>query len=167
MALTPIEIVAQNVTKLNPNVFLQILFERAEVQDIIIELNTKNQLFIEGIQADGSPIESNNSTPGVYSRFTELLNDGRSFTYKGVSKRKESGEPYFLYDTGAWFNTFRVISAKTFVEITAADQLHDVDFTKDFGNNLVGLTDASLEILVDAIKDEFIKLVKEAILQGT
>ena len=64
----------------------------SRIRDLIIELNTIQQLF-KGLNIDGNII-------GRYSRATEFLSNGR----------KREGTPYTFFDTGEFFRSFDVRS---------------------------------------------------------
>ncbi len=95
-----------------------------EVKEEIIRLNTEDQLFSEGIDSKGDML-------GQYAPFT-------------VSEKKVKGQRFdhiTLRDTGAFYNSFRVIADPKGITIKADDtSLYDVPLTQTWGIDVLGLT---------------------------
>lgn len=104
------------------------------ITDLIIYLNTEDQLRNEGVDSDGNVI-------GTYSFATEFMSDGV----------KKAGEPFTLYDTGTYYNSFRVRVKRGEITITADpiktnDQGETENIYEKFGNfRIEGLTQENLE----------------------
>tara|TARA_R110000851_G_scaffold220616_3_gene373478 strand:- start:1014 stop:1463 length:450 start_codon:yes stop_codon:yes gene_type:complete len=106
------------------------------VQAKIIELNTRKQLFDEGLKSDGSYLPD----------------------YSDVSVR-EYGKPsghIRLFETGEFFDSFRIIVFGSIAEIVA-DTIknnpfgEDTDLAKVYNNTIIGLTDESKTVLKEII----------------
>ena len=151
----------EKVKQLDEGKLTNIYISDNTIKEFILDLNRVEQLFKEGIQSDGSPLTSSNSTPGYYSSFTEQLNAGITFTYKGESKQKIFGEPYFLYNEGKFFSTFVLIPLKDGFEIQANPQRDNTNILDEFGQNVIGLTDESLQIFIDAFKEVIPDLIRK------
>ena len=148
MLFQPLRELTQKVIKLNQNRLLfEVIADNKDLQNEILDLNRVNQLFDEGIQADGNDLNSSNSTQGVYSSYTEQVNKGRVFTYKGHSKSKIAGDKYFLYDSGFWFNSFKINASNNFFEIDAAPTRGKTNMLDEYGSDILGLTDQSKQTL--------------------
>ena len=137
--------VTGNMQKINAASVLEILIARPEFQGLIIKLNTQEQLFKKGIDSKGV-------TLGVYAPFT-------------IEIKKSKGQPtnhITLRDTGDLYNTWTVKMVK-------GDIVIDANFIKD-GEDIIeknrlsefvtGLTEESLQILIDEIKIKTPELVE-------
>jgi hypothetical protein len=133
------------------DVFIRI-FNGSEVQNFIVRLN-QDQLFKEGIDATGRPT-------GVYTEYTELLNEGENFTLNGETKQKIAGEPYLLLDTGEFYKSFEVQVYEEYFTMFASDKKQDgTELTRKFGQDILGLTNAN--------KSELIKKILPLVIQET
>jgi len=132
-----------NIENYSIEIALQIIDSEA---DYVTDLN-KNQIFFDSIQSDGKKITKIGleTVDSFYSKTTELLNKGKSFRYKGISKKKIEGKEYHLKDTGEFFNSFKVKTDKDNFKIISNKQ--NIDMQKNFGKNLIGLTKESIEFL--------------------
>jgi hypothetical protein len=119
---------------------LKKIFQKKEVQDYIIKLNSFEQLFLKGIDIQGREV-------GKYSinteRFLDSLPINRSvFSFYGVTKRKNAGDNFFFYDTGEFFKDMKVkLENDGFIissDTDTADKLEE-----KYGNRLIGLTNES------------------------
>jgi len=134
---------------LRNNRVLSYSFKTKAIQDFIIQLNTDEQLFNEGVDRTGEIV-------GRYAKKTERIYAGQSFG----GKAKIAGEPYFFLDTGSLFDSFSVVVGTDSITIIATDvaKLADVMENPDL---LVGLTDDSKhELIKEAmpiIRDYIIK----------
>ena len=102
-------------------------------------MNAFDQLFLGGLNSDGEIV-------GTYRSTTEMMSDGESFTFNGLTKRKIEGDAYFFYDTGGFLRSFSVSIKKDGFTIKANDEIDDEFFgtlTEKYGKNLIGLTDES------------------------
>jgi hypothetical protein len=119
------------------------LIEKFEVE--ILDFN-KEQIFVFGEQSDGTDLTSTNSTVGVYSEFTEELNKGKSFSFKGITKQKIAGEKYFLVDENQFFSSFKVETNDKGFKIQALTKKPKVDLIAEYGD-ILGLNATNLEKL--------------------
>ena len=147
MFFKPLRDILNKAKKLDENrLMFEVLRNDTDLQDYILDLNRLEQLFKKGIQSDGADLVSTNSSVGTYGRFTEELNAGRSFTYKGVSKSKIAGQKYFLYNDGLWFNSFRFNPSLNYFEINADSTRDNTNMLDEYGD-ILGLTDESKAML--------------------
>jgi hypothetical protein len=124
--------VAKNTQKITDRRVFFLTFTRGDAQNMIIDLNTDGQLRL-GITSDGSALP-------VYSRATEIISGGE----------KIAGTPFTLYDTGAFYESFKISSIDgDSVTIDAQTQKPDKDLL-EYGK-IIGLTDVSLTELVNFI----------------
>lgn len=127
------------VLALDQYVILEEALEDPYVQAQIIELN-QSQLYDKGIEADGSPT-------GEYSK-------------KSIEVYGKSPGHITLKDTGATYDTMRVLSSGDGFVIVADMDLHGVDLNVIYPNAL-GLTPESLEELLPLIRDTMIRIIKD------
>lgn len=125
-----------------------------QVQQVAINLNTLEQLFKEGRDADGEII-------GVYSAFTEMVNSGRTFTFKGVTKTKREGQPIFLFEEGDFYGSWTVKIDKDGLTLIADPMKEDTNLVEDFGTAIIGLNDESKEKFAEAILPMVIEATRQ------
>lgn len=128
-----------NIIALDENEVVMSAIRKPEIKRHIIYLNAFDQLFLGGLNSDGEIV-------GTYRSTTEMMSDGESFTFNGLTKRKIEGDAYFFYDTGGFLRSFSVSIKKDGFTIKANDEIDDEFFgtlTEKYGKNLIGLTDES------------------------
>lgn len=117
-----------------------------EVKDLVIRLNTKDQLFKLGEDSLGDSL-------GVYSPFT-------------VEQKKKRGQPtnrITLKDTGEFYNSFNVVPYRGGFTIKANPIKDDDNLFDDFGTDIIGLNEENLQILRDVYKDKVLEEVRKRI----
>jgi len=146
----------KRVRALDINDALFFVFEAEENKEFILFLNRTEQIFKQGLNADGTALP-------LYTFGTEELSSGRSYTWQGITKRKQEGQRYFLVESGKLFDSFEVKVNKKSIEIKA--------FTIKDGENLletigsfVGLTEQSQNELIEKIIPQIINYIKNFIL---
>lgn len=116
-----------------PSIFKAVLDNR-EVEELIVRMNTVDQIEVEGIDTEGNII-------GIYSFATEFITQGR----------KQEGEPFDLKDTGEFLASW-VVTVRT-AEIIIQTNPFKIDpiggtinlFEKLNNFKIVGLTDENQE----------------------
>jgi hypothetical protein len=151
---------ANNAAKLSDQkIFLTIVSDKY-VQSFIIDLNRKDQLFKEGVDADNKLI-------GVYSAATEVLSAGQTFEFSGETKTKEAGQPIFLYDTGRFFKSFKVRKEQDGIYIEAnAITIDGTDLTKEYGKQILGLSNETKPKLAEEILVQFVQEARKSLFKG-
>jgi len=136
----------ENSKALNRNRALQLSLSRNDMKEFILEMNTNDQLF-----------------QGIDSTRTRLDDIGGSYAPLTIEIKKIEGLPFdrvTLFQTGDFYDTFQVhIGASSFT-IEANTIKDGKDLQDDWGSNLLGLTDESLNFLVI----ELLPLVRQYIL---
>lgn len=130
--------VSENVKRLSLNDALRFSISQDEIGDLIIELNTEGQLFDKGIDGEGMSLDS---IGGSYSDLTE------------ASKRRK-GQPFAhvtLKDTGDFYDSFMVHADKESFTISADTLKEGTDLLDRWGDDIIGLTDESLGLLVEEL----------------
>jgi hypothetical protein len=129
----------QKLGKLIPFLEFQlfkIVFDVPNVKQMIIEMNTQEQLFQKGVDSKGVPLMD---IGGDYADVT-----------KGYKSR--DNQPYdhiTLKDTGDFYRswTVRILADTIFIE---ADTIKDGDDLRQrWGNDILGLTDESKQKLIN------------------
>jgi hypothetical protein len=117
-----------------------------EFKRFLIELNTLRQLYRRGIDVHGNII-------GYYAESTARR-----------KPQKKQGTPYTLEDTGAFYDSFDILSDDDSLQIVADDEIHGFSMFGKFGD-VVGFTDESIKDIGREYKTKLIEYVKK-ILQG-
>lgn len=147
MAFEAIRKLTDRVAKLDEGIILNRFVELPSVQKFILDLNRVDQLFNKGV-------DSKNRALGVYTPFT-------------INSKQERGVPVpsdfhiTLFDTGQFYSTFVIIPGKDFFEIDANPIREDANLFEDFGEDILGLNDENLQILIDFFKETVVLRVKE------
>lgn len=145
--------VTKNMQEITPAWALNILINRPEFQDLIIELNTEgrptSQLFELHIDSEG----------------TKLYEIGGEYAPSTVAtKRSQNPQDVNLKATGEAYEswTVRVDGENIVIE---ADLIKNGENLEDrYGDNIVGLFETNLQILIDAIADDLPELFEEKLL---
>lgn len=128
---------------------LKHLSENKEFTDLIIELNTRKQLFDRGIDSTGRQLSD---VGGNYSPYTLQLHP------------EKIEDKITLFDTGDFYESFRVFYSNGDF-IISADTIKDTsNLIEDWGANILGLTDESLSLLREKGKQIIIPYVRKKIL---
>jgi len=143
---------AENFKTLDVNRILFQILSKQEFQDFIRVLNLRDQLF-EGIDSLG--IELDSYSPGTE---TILNAEGENaFQYEGKSKKKIAGQPIFLFDTGDFYESFKITINPEDITLDADGIKEDgTDLFAEFGDDILGLTDENLQLLINKISETII-----------
>lgn len=153
-----IQRLANNLKKLTRDELIRVLSEDKSFTDYIILLNTQKQLFDKGVDAKGRLLSS---IGGDYS----------ANTIEGTSQylgKKELGLPYdhiTLFDTGDFYESFRVYLSNKELTISADTIKDTTDLINDWGADIIGLNEESLVLLRDKAKDIIIPYIRKKILE--
>ena len=144
-----------NIKKLNINTISVSVFALPDTKKFILRLNRVEQLYNEGI-------DINDKIIGVYSYATAILTGEESYIYNGLVNVKKAGEPYTLYDSGEFYESFSVVMYKDGFTIKAdTEKLNDSINQKQ----ILGLTDESKNELAKNITPLLQEAIREAILK--
>jgi len=147
MAFEAILQLTDRIAKLDEGLLLRNFVSIPVVQTFILDLNRRDQLFNKGI-------DSKNRALGVYTPFT-------------INSKQERGVPLpsdfhiTLFDTGEFYSTFVIIPGKDFFEIDANPIREDTNLFDDFGEDIIGLNDENLQVLIDFFKETIQLRVRE------
>lgn len=106
------------------------LFQNAEFRKLVIDLNTIDQLYNEGIDSRGVSL-------GDYTAYTKSLKQQKGERYDHIT----------LKDTGEFYNSFRIIFTGDALQIIANPIKDDTNLFKEFGIDIVGLTEDSMAVV--------------------
>ena len=132
------------IAKLDEGLLLRNFVSIPAVQTFILDLNRRDQLFNKGV-------DSNNRALGVYS----------PYSIENKVGPVPSDFHITLFETGEFYSTFVIIPGKDFFEIDA-EPLKDGDNLFDkFGEDILGLNDENLQVLIDFFKETISLRVRE------
>ena len=144
--------VLDNIIALDENQLINEVLSVREFQEFIIDLNTEGQLR-EGVNSLGVSLSS---IGGLYSDRTITIS-----LKKGRPKKSKSLVD--LHDEGDLYKSFRiVIKLKSFI-IAADTDKGDTDLLQRYGKDVLGLTDEHLQIVIDALREKIIPIIKHKI----
>lgn len=142
----PLLNVIKNAQTLSIDYVMQELFKDKQFTDYIILLNTKSQLYDKGVRSDGIDI-----TP-FYSRNTLNIKAEKGQIVDHVT----------LKDTGAFYRSFQIfLNSNNDFQITADTLKGSTDLLKKYGQDVLGLTEQSLELLVGMAKPKIRVIVRK------
>lgn len=142
MALENITKFLDNIINLDQDLIIGNILKDKDFQRFIIDLNTEEQLFEQGIDSLGVSL-------GEYSDFT-----------KAVKKVKGQRLDHItLEDTGEFYKSFAIKVQNGGFLIVADGQKDDTNLFEEYGKEILGLTDESLQIVIDAIKEKLIPII--------
>jgi hypothetical protein len=121
------------------NELMKVLFQNQTFRKLIIDLNTQEQLFEQGIDSKGRSL-------GEYSIAT--IEGTRNFL--GKKQKGQRFDHITLNDTGAFYRSFAVQLEGNTIRITADGQKEDTNLFQEYGIDIVGLTEDSMSVLATA-----------------
>lgn len=118
------------VSRLSPSVTFKVVFNTPEVKEMIIEMNTNDQLYKRGIDAKGTELSD---IGGDYSFITKDIKSRKGDIYTHVT----------LKDTGDFYKSWRVTVMGQVIFIEADTIKDGDDLRQRWGNDILGLTEES------------------------
>lgn len=128
----------KNLRKISIFKVLDAVIKKNNLSELIIKLNTEKQLYNEGIDSLGFKLRP----------YTE--------TTKRIKKAK--GQPFdrtTLKDTGDMYKTWEVKMVGNTITIEADLIKNGFNLEEKYGVNIIGLTDESLQVFIEAVKKDF------------
>ena len=126
--------ITKRIKGLDPDELMEEVWKQEDTQEIIVELNTRGQLFNKGIDSEEDSL-------GEYAPFT-------------IERKIESGLPtdrVTLFQEGNFYKSFYIIPHKKGFIIEADPIAGDSNLFDNFGEDIIGLTDDSKAILIQKI----------------
>lgn len=149
-----IEKLYNNVRKITPDTLANEVFREAKIARFVLNLNREGQLFANGVGVDGQIV-------GTYSFMTQQFTENIS----GKGFPKNAGSPYNFYNTGEMYNSFSIRVEKDGFVINADTSELESSGIIENKEEIIGLTDESIEKLVKEILPELAKEVRKQVLQ--
>lgn len=148
---TPIAKYAQRLVALEgqQGKTFKIVLDTKFIKDLIIFLNTDTQMGKEHVDSLGQEL------------FNSLVD---RTTYSLFDKKGRGGKQYKLFDTGQFWESFKVQVNESEIVINSnpikgSDNLFDI-----YGKDIVGLTEDSLNILINESLKQFIQYYEKTLL---
>ena len=157
-----LESLANRVKSLNINDMIHELSENTEFMDYIIELNTRNQLYDKGVNANGIRLDS---IGGEYSTNTIVGVPGR---FQGKMELGLPTDRITLFNKGKFYESFiTFFNGKDIV--LSADTIKNnwdgaIDLLDRWGKEILGLNEDSLTLLRLKAKLILIPYIKKILL---
>ena len=119
----------------------KLVLDNQTIKKLIIFLNTDDQLGKEHVDGLGN----------------ELFNVFTNRTFYSLNDPKgRGGKPYTLNDTGAFWDSFTVAVQQGRIIIDANPNKGQDNLFDSYGQDIVGLTDENLQILIDEALEHYI-----------
>lgn len=120
----------------------KLVLDNRTIKELIVFLNTSDQMGQDHIDSLGQ---------SLFNKFTERT------TYSLFDKKRRGGKPYELKDTGEYWRSFRATVGEGIIVISSDPFKEGYDIEEDFGNNLEGLTDENLQVLINQAYEFYIR----------
>lgn len=153
--LQPLFSSLKNIAEIGVNELMLMLSKDTEFVAKIIELNTISQLYDKGIDSKGDSL-------GEYSPATI---EGTS-SFLGKKQKGQRFDHITLKDSGDFYNSWRAyLDMNSDIQITASpfktdDFGHTINLLTEFGEDILGLTDENLQILIELAKEKCINFIR-------
>ncbi len=119
------------------------------IKDLITDLNSKIQLGEQSVDSLGNKLFNQMTQSGVYA---ESDPQGRG------------GQPYQVKRTGEYWESFKALVGQGFIIINSDPFKEDDNLFEIYGTNLEGLTDESLQTLINVSEERFIRWYQRNVL---
>ena len=129
----------------------KLVLDNKTIRDLITFLNTEDQFGQDHVNAIGQ-------------KLTNLFS-GRT-TYSLFDKKGRGGQPYELFDSGDYWESFKATVNAGNIVITSNPFKGADDLTEMFGPHLEGLTDENLQVLIDESLKQYINWYEKNLLPG-
>lgn len=127
--------------------------DKTQTKALILQLNTRGQLYVKGIDANGRQLSS---IGGDYTGFT--------ISQKDPTRPNNVPSHIDLFDTGDFYRSFEVKTEPDGFVISADTLKEGEDLRVRWGPDILGLTDASREQLAKTIPLDVVEYVLKALL---
>lgn len=125
-----------------------------EVQEEIIRINTEEQLYEDGVDSLGLPLDSGKGYLG-YSTFT-------------INEKKANGQRYdhvTLKDSGDFYDSFTVrVTNDGWTQDADDSSKYDEPLFEVWGIDVLGITDENMKYIKEMIIENYIKYVTRELL---
>jgi len=125
------------------------VLDNAFIRDLVTDLNSKIQLGEDHVTSLGEKL------------FNKITN---SSTYAESDPLGRGGQPYEVFRTGEYWDSFKAVIGSGFITIDSNPAKDNNNLFDVYGPNLEGLTDKNLQILINASLEQYINWYKRNIL---
>ena len=137
----------KNLLKLDRFKAFTFSVDKADTKHLIIEMNTIDQLYKQGINSKGQSLKA---IGGDYAYLTKDIKSHFNQPFDRIT----------LKDTGEFYESFNVRVTSTDFTIEA-DTMKDEDLTIRWGEDIIGLTDENMQRLIDFCKIRYVEYVRQ------
>lgn len=121
----------KKISRLNEKNIINFLFQNQEFRKLIIDLNTEEQLHEKGVDSKGIQL-------GEYTTYTKSLKQAKGQFTGHIT----------LKDTGEFYKSFRLVMDGSAIKIIANPIKEDTNLFKEYGIDIVGLTEDSMSVVI-------------------
>jgi len=121
-----------------------------EFKNLIIDLNTEKQLREQSVDSNGNRL---------FNKLTKRT------TYAPSDPLGRGGQPYQVFRTGDYYDSFRVTIQNGSILITSNPLKSSNNLFDVYTSDLEGLTDENLQILIDKALEKFIEWYERNLLR--
>jgi hypothetical protein len=155
MAFDRVKKILDNALALDENKIINQILSNKSFQEFIIDLNTEGQLFDKGINSLGVKLSD---IGGLYSEITITRS-------RKKGKPKKSRSHVDLLDTEVYYKSFVIRLFNDSFDIVSDPNKDDgTSLFERWGKEIEGLTQESLQIVIDAIREKIIPIIRARIL---
>lgn len=143
--------------ELDENELLNLVLSNRDLQKKILDLNRIGQLYDKGIDSQGvslKDIGGDHLTASGYAPFTISVKEAKGQRTDHITLR----------DTGAFYESFFIVLGAEEFYIEANPIKDDTNLFREWGEDILGLTDESKEQLIQWIKDAIIPKILDFLL---
>ena len=148
---TPLAEYAKRVIQLEgqQDKIFKLALDNKTIKELVIDLNTEKQLKTQHVDSKGNKLFNKLTQRSVYAPSDPL---GRG------------GQPYEVFRTGDYYNSFRVVVGNGVITITSAPEKKTNNLFEVYTPDIEGLTDENLQILIDEALEQFINWYRRNVL---
>jgi hypothetical protein len=136
--LAPLRKIADTFINLNASsIVFNVIGNNKEIQKEILDLNRITQLFLKGEDSKGVDLNT-------------MTQSGFGYSQRTIENKRRKNLPtnrVTLFDTGKFYKSFRLVIQPKYMDIVAQPNKGDSNLFDDFGDDIVGLSEDSLELL--------------------
>lgn len=150
----PLRKIIRNLEKLTPEVLVFNALDRnPELQERILDLVRIEQLFKKGVDGEGTDLNTLTQSGFGYA----------SITKERKRRKNQPTDRVTLFDTGAFYKSFRLILTRFDFHIDAQAQKPNGNLFEEFGDDIIELSEESIDRVIEMIIPLMQKEFKNAI----
>lgn len=153
MAFGPIRDLIKRAKRLNENVLIDRIIRQPAFKELIIRLNTEEQLFKKGINALGIKLSD---IGGEYSDVTLFLHPEK---VRDIITLKDKGDFYASWEVTVSGGDIDIDADP----IKESPGREPTNLFAEWGDEIVGLTEENLQIVIDRLRNELQREILKAL----